>query len=212
VAKGLLKTVASWIKKDEPEKSLDYYLKARNGRKRDYVFDYGKSRKCPHRTLTALSIGGNWYRCADCNYAFDIVAAYQQPLHSLAIGSIMNALHFAKEFGSSSLQEVLRTPIGQYDGMSQKSALPEGMDFSQAAAALDTVNVNSLDGGDAELKELLESFWVSDESRAKRHKEIEGMDPSRRPELPVTKEALEAGDDHKPKSISRRSKARKKNN
>jgi hypothetical protein len=166
-----------------PETTRDFYIEARNGHKRDYVYDVHRANRCPHPRMVALSIGGNWYRCEDCNYAFDIVAAYAQPLHNLVIGGLLNALHFAKEHGTNALQEVLRTPIGQYDGTPQKPVLPEGMDFEDTVAALEAVNVNAEDGGHAQLSALVDTLWVSDKSRAKRIKELEdGSDGTPHPE------------------------------
>jgi hypothetical protein len=148
-----------------PGRTLDYFIKARNGNKRDYIQDYKKSKTCPHNTLTALAIGGTWYRCRDCNYAFDIVAAYQQPLHNLVIGGFLNALSFAKEFGGDALGEVLRRPIGQSDGTGHKPVLPEGMSFTDAISLLESVDVNAEDGGVEALKALLEEVWVGDDQK-----------------------------------------------
>ena len=145
---------------------LTLYIGAKSGKKRPYVYGFHKSRTCSHPQLVALSIGGNWYRCTDCNYAFDIVAAYQQPLHNLVIGGMLNALHFAKEYGIESLQTVLRTPIGQYDGEAHKPVLPDGMSFMDAAKLLEEVDVNTSDGGKAQLTKLLEDKWVMPPQRA----------------------------------------------
>jgi hypothetical protein len=155
-----------------PETTRDFYVKARSGKKRDYIYDVIKAGKCPHPRMVALSIGGNWYRCEECNYAFDIVAAYAQPVHNLVIGSMLNTLHFAKEYGANSLQEVLRTAIGQYDGTPQKPVLPEGMSFEDTLEALESVNVNTEDGGDKQLKALVDNVWVTDEARTKRLGEL----------------------------------------
>jgi len=168
-----------WFRKDDKEDqgqekalaetspglALEYFIEARNGKKRNYIQDYGKSKKCPHNNLTAFSVGGVWYRCHDCNYAFDIVVAYQQPLHNLVIGGFLNALSFAKEFGGHALGEVLRRPIGQSDGTGHKPVLPEGMSFSEAVNLLESIDVNSDDGGVAALKGLLEEVWVGDEQK-----------------------------------------------
>ena len=150
----------------EPELTKDYYIERRNGKKRNYIYDFAKARRCTHPHLTELAIGGSWYRCDDCNYAFNIVASSMQPLHNLVIGGILNALHFAKEYGGDSFNEVLRTPIGQYDGTSHKPAIPEGMTFADAIAALEVIDVNSEDHGQAELREVLESQWAGPKERA----------------------------------------------
>ena len=153
------------IEEQDSTKNLDIFIEARDGKKRNYIYDFGKALKCDHPSLKALSIGGTWYRCEKCNYALCIVSAYAQPLHSVVIGGILNALHFAKEFGGASLQEVLRRPIGQYDGTLQKPALPEGMDFSDAVAALEGIDVNAEDGGAAQLQTMLDEVWVAPKQR-----------------------------------------------
>lgn len=168
----------------DPRLSLDFFVQARNGKKRNYVFDFHKSRTCAHSRLTALSIGGNWYRCEECNYAFDIVAAYQQPLHNLILGGVLNALSFSKEFGAFALQEVLRTPIGQYDKSNHKPALPEGMSFTDAVMALEGVDIHAEDGGKAQLQQVLERFWVSEKERERRAKELGAGDGASRGQLP----------------------------
>ncbi len=145
----------------------DFFTKARGANKRNYIYDYGEAKTCPHNELTALATGGTWYRCKQCNYALDIVAANMQPLHSLVQGSLLNALHFAKEFGASSLFEVARTPIGQYDGAPHKPVLPEGVSMIEALALLDQVDVTAEDGGKAELKQLLEEVWSDPKQKAK---------------------------------------------
>jgi len=139
--------------------TLRFYVERRNGRKRDYIFDYGKSRKCDHASLKALARGGNVYRCLDCNYAFHINGAYQQPLHNEVILSAFTVFNFAKEFGMDSVGEVLRRPIGQSDGSPHKPVLPEGMSFMDVLEALEGVDVTTPDGGDEELKELIRYLW-----------------------------------------------------
>jgi hypothetical protein len=151
-----------------PEPTLDYYVERRDGRKRNYIYRWKKAEGCPHPHLVNLAIGGNWYRCTECNYAFDIVSAYVQPLHSLVIGGMLNALHFAKEFGSESFMEVLRRPIGQYDSKAHKPVLPEGMTFWDALKALDQIDVNSEDQGKGQLQQMLEELWVGPKERALR--------------------------------------------
>lgn len=146
--------------------SLGFYVRARNGRKRNYIFSYKKAKRCPHNRLTALAIGGSWYRCFDCNYAFNIVASNMQPLHNLLLGSFFNAMHFAKEFGIASTFEVLRRPIGQYDGMAHKPLLPEGKTLLDAFMLLEKVDVTAEDGGKSQLEALLEEEWVGPEERA----------------------------------------------
>ena len=160
---------------------LDYYIQRRSGRKRDYVYSYGESRTCPHSHLIEIVIGSGDYRCADCNYVFTIVSAKQKPLHHAAIQGIQTALYFAKEHGLDALQEVMRTPLGQYGGRAQKSVLPEGMTFEEAAKALEAINVNEEDGGSSALKELRDNLWVSKKSRVRRLKELEGVDDHRLP-------------------------------
>lgn len=146
-------------KEEADPKTLRYFIERRNGKKRNYIFDYSESRKCPHPELTATAVGGTWYRCKQCNYVFDIVAAYQQPIHHLVTGAMLTALHFAKEFGADALGEVLRRPMGQYDGSPHKPVLPEGMTFLDVLGVLEGIDVNSEDGGKAQLKALLADVW-----------------------------------------------------
>jgi hypothetical protein len=194
------------LNNENPRLGLDYFVEARNGRKRSYIYDYKKSRTCPHPNLIALNIGGNWYRCTKCNYAFDIVTAYQQPLHNLVIGGLLNAMHFAKEYGGHALGEVLRRPNGQADGSPHKPVLPEGMSFVDAIAALETVDVNSPDGGQEQLKEVLDLLWVGPKEkreqlentrRMQKKKELEGRADEQgktKGELPPVREHRGRGD------------------
>ena len=148
-----------------PEQTLEYFIEQRNGNKRNYIFDYGKSRRCDHPNLRVIARGGIVYRCLDCNYAFHIPGAYQQPLHNEVIQSAFNMLVFSKEFGSDALGEVLRRPIGQSDGSEQKPVLPEGMSFTDVMQLLDDIDVNALDGGMATLYKMLDEVWVNSEQR-----------------------------------------------
>jgi len=151
---------------EERDKNLDFFVEARNGFKRNYIYDYGESKTCDHTEMKSIARGGIGYRCTKCNYAFHIVAAYQQPLHNEIIQSMFNVLGFAKEFGTDSLQEVLRRPIGQNDGSSQKPVLPEGMSFEEAVALLEQVDVTTEDGGAEQLEALLETAWVGPKEKA----------------------------------------------
>ena len=148
-----------------PEQTLEYFIERRDGNKRNYIFDYGKSRRCDHPNLRVIARGGIVYRCLDCNYAFHIPGAYQQPLHNEVIQSAFNMLVFSKEFGSDALGEVLRRPIGQSDGTEQKPVLPEGMSFTDVMRLLDDIDVNTLDGGMATLYKMLDEVWVNSEQR-----------------------------------------------
>ena len=191
-------------KQTDPENTRDYYVEARNEKKRNYIFDYGVSRICSHPHLIELAMGGNKYRCAKCNWAFDIIVANQQSMHNLAIQSMFNMLHFAKEFGKNSLMEVMRTPIGQTDKTAQKPVLPEGMSVDDAFNAIDSIDVTTEDGGAEELRLMLEEQWVSEEERSKRLKALQGIDPARRPHVPGltdTKE-LQSGDSSEEKEVN----------
>jgi hypothetical protein len=146
------------ITRQDPS-TLQYYVKARNGKKRDYIFHYGDSRTCDHPEMVALARGGNVYRCRRCNYAFHINGAYQQPLHNELILAAFVIMNFGKEFGMDSVGEVLRTPIGQHDGSQHKPVLPEGMSFTDVMSALEDVDVTGPDGGKAALQVLLGDIW-----------------------------------------------------
>jgi hypothetical protein len=188
----------------DPENTRDYYVEARNGKKRDYIFDYGESRTCSHPHLIELALGGDTYRCAKCNWAFDIIVANQQSMHNLVIQSMFNMMHFAKEFGKNAFMEVLRTPIGQTDKTAQKPVLPEGMSVDDAFDALEGIDVTTEDGGAEELRLMLEEHWVSQEERSKRIKALQGIDPARRPHVPGltdTKE-LQSGDTDEEKEVN----------
>jgi hypothetical protein len=154
------KALARGREKSPPGQSLDFYIKARNGRKRNYIFDYSKAKNCSHPQLVEMAIGGTWYRCTQCNYALCITSAYMQPVHNVAIGSLFNLMHFSKEFGMNSLNEVVRRPIGQLDGTLHKPVIPEGMSLNDALAALEEINVNDTDGGKEALRTLLAEVWV----------------------------------------------------
>ena len=132
-------------------------------------------RHCPHPSLKVMAIGSTAYRCEECNWTFDIVTANAQPLHNRVLGDMMNMLHFVKEFGVGSFEEVLRTPIGQYDKTPQKPAIPEGVSIAQAIPLVDEVDVTAEDGGKAELAALLDQVWVSDEERERRLKQLKGI-------------------------------------
>jgi len=149
-----------------PENTLDYFIERRSDKKRNYVFDYGKSKTCDHPTLRVIARGGIVYRCLECNYAFHIVGGYQQPLHNEVIQSAFNVVVFAKEFGSNALSEVLRRPIGQHDGSPHKPVLPEGMSFMDVLELVEGVDVNAEDGGIAQVYKLLDEVWVGPKERA----------------------------------------------
>jgi hypothetical protein len=148
-----------------PELSLDYYIQRRSGKKRNYVFDYGKSKTCDHPRLRVLARGGIVYRCLECNYAFHIVGGYQQPLHNEVIQAAFSIFVFAKEFGKDALGEVLRRPIGQHDGSPHKPVLPEGMSFQDVLGMLEEVDVTAEDGGIEHLYKLLDEVWVGPKER-----------------------------------------------
>jgi hypothetical protein len=154
-----------------PEQTLEYFIERRGGNKRNYIFDYGKSRRCDHPNMRVIARGGIVYRCLDCNYTFHIPGAYQQPMHNEVIMAAFTMLVFSKEFGSDALGEVLRRPIGQHDGTEQKPVLPEGMSFTDVLALLDGVDVNETDGGVAQLYTMLEQVWVNPEQRKLREAE-----------------------------------------
>ena len=173
-----------------PEQTLEYFIERRGGNKRNYIFDYGKSRRCDHPNLRVIARGGIVYRCLDCNYAFHIPGAYQQPLHNEVIQSAFNMLLFSKEFGSDALGEVLRRPIGQIDGGEQKPVLPQGMSFTDVMQLFDGIDVNAIDGGMTELHQMLDELWVNPAQRQLREEENQRQkrqlagksDPSDEPE------------------------------
>lgn len=162
--------------------TLRYYIEARNGNKRDYIFDYGTSRTCDHPEMVALARGGNVYRCTACNYAFHINGAYQQPLHNELILASFVIMNFGKEFGMDAVGEVLRTPIGQVDGSQHKPVLPEGMSFMDVMNLLEGVDVTTEDRGKAALQALLGDIW---EAQAPRLSEGVGGDTNNGPEKAI---------------------------
>ena len=177
-----------------PGSTLDYYVKRRSGKKRNYVFDYGKSRTCDHPEMRLVARGGIVYRCLRCNYAFHIVGGYQQPLHNEVIQSAFNLLVFGKEFGLDSLGEVLKRPIGQHDSSPHKPVLPEGMSFMDVLELLEGVDVNADDGGAEQIYKLLDEVWVGSKERA-----LADADAARQIEQleeAATKKALMAGGVH----------------
>lgn len=146
-------------KKALSEETLAFYVEARTGKKRNYIFDYSKSRSCDHSNLKVIARGGIVYRCSDCNYAFHITGGYQQPLHNEVIMAAFTMLNFSKEFGMHAVGEVLRRPIGQNDGSMHKPVLPEGMSFTDVLDALEAIDVNSEDGGQYQLRALISHVW-----------------------------------------------------
>ena len=185
---------AGGLQKFMPEAALEYFIERRSGKKRNYIFDYHKSKICDHPELRAVARGGIVYRCLKCNYAFHIVGGYQQPLHNEVIQSAFNLFVFAKEFGGESLGEVLRRPIGQHDGTPHKPVLPEGMSFTDVVAMLDEVDVNTEDGGIAQVYKLLDEVWVG-----KKELTLAEKDAARQLEQEAERKALRAGNGDKPK-------------
>lgn len=160
------------------ERTYDFFVKARNGRKRDFIFSYGKARTCPHRNLVTTAVGGNTYRCTECNYFYTIVAAYVEPMHLATVKAAYQLLHYAKEFGLPALQETLRQPHGQSDGTPHKGVIPDGMNMGDVLAAMDGINVLGPDRGAAELKALVESVWPSEAEFQRRIEALHGSDLS----------------------------------
>ena len=154
------------VEKFEPQHTLDYFVEARSENKRNYIFDYGKSRTCDHPEMKIIARGGNLYRCTECNYAFQWPGAIQWPLHFTVIQGIQSAVAFAKEFGMEAVQEVLRRPIGTYDGSPHKPVLPEGMSLMDTLALMDGVDVTVEDGGKAQLEAIHKLFFVNPENKA----------------------------------------------
>jgi len=152
---------------DELAKTLDFYVSARDGRKRNYIYDYKKSTTCDHPSLKVVARGGIVYLCMECNYTFHITGAYQQPWHNEVIMAFFTVLGFSKEHGMAALGEVLRRPIGQMDGSPHKPVLPEGMSFIDTLRALEEVDVNTDDKGAAKLRELIEAVWEAPVVQAK---------------------------------------------
>ena len=152
-----------------PEHTLEYALEARGTNKRNYVFNYGKSKNCNHDTLKSYIKGYQRYRCADCHYVFNIVAATQQPMHHLFVESIMNTQAFVKEFGLAAALEVAHRDLGQLDGTPQKPALPDGMTIEDTWELFDKVDVTAEDEGKEELRKLYEQMWElpSEERKAR---------------------------------------------
>lgn len=164
-------------REQDPAKTLDWYIQKRNGKKRDYVFSVSKMRTCPHNHLHAMVVGGIKYRCEDCNWCFDIVTTYAQPLHNVVVGSLLQVMHSAKEFGIDAVQEMLRTPKGQHEYDYHLPALPEGISFWDAVQAMEQIDINRPDQGAGQLRALLERYWVSDAERQRRHKELAAANP-----------------------------------
>ena len=158
------------------ELTREFYVKSRSnlGKKRNYVYNFAKARTCPHPNLVAMSIGGSTYRCTECNYTFDIVAANMQPLHNRVLGDMFNVLHFAKEFGGFALQEVLRTPIGQYDSTPHKPAIPDGHTILDALLLMDQIDVTLPDGGKAQVAQLMDRVWTNEQERLRKQLQLEG--------------------------------------
>jgi hypothetical protein len=173
--------------------SLQYALEARGPNKRNYVFDYGKSRNCPHDNLRSVIHGTPLYRCQDCNYVFSIVAAYQQPLHHIFTQSLMIAQSVAKEFGYNAAMEMAHRDVGQMDGTAQKPALPDGMTLEDTMLLFDSIDVTTEDGGNEQLTELYKQMWELpseerkarvDAIRAKQYQERKAIEEAQRGQLP----------------------------
>lgn len=175
---------------DETRLTYAYTVKARNGKKRDYIYDFSKARKCPHRHLVATAVGGNTYRCPDCNYFYTIVTAYAEPMHLAVVKAAYQLLHFGKEFGAPALEEVLRQPHGQHEDGPQMGVLPDGMTLVDAVLALEQVNVHSPDRGDAEMRALVEAIWPSTVEIKRRIKALRGSDNPEKQQLAGRLESL----------------------
>ena len=171
---GALELAPQAVQKHELTREFYGKSRAAAGRKRPYIYNFHKARICSHPNLVAMSIGGSAYRCTECNYSFDIVAANMQPLHNRVLGDMFNVLHFAKEFGGFALQEVLRTPIGQYDSSPHKPAIPDGHTIFDALLLLDQVDVTVADGGKGQVAALLEQVWTNDQERLRKRLQLEG--------------------------------------
>lgn len=164
------------LQEDSQELTYDFYVKARNGNKRDFIFSWAKARKCSHPNLVITAIGGNTYRCTECNYFYTIVSAYVEPMHLATVKAAYQLLHFGKEFGVAALQEVLRQPHGQSDGTPHKGVIPDNMTLSDTLLALETVNVNSPDKGRAEMAALVEAVWPNEVEVQRRIEALQGSD------------------------------------
>ena len=178
---------------EEEALTYDFWIKARGERKRDFIFSYAEQHKCDHPNLVITALGGNTYRCTKCNLFVTIVTAFAEPMHLATVKAAYQLLHFAKEFGVSALQEVLRQPHGQSDGSPHKGVVPDGMTFINALEALDTVNVNAEDGGAAELKALVETVWPSEREIKRRIKALRGSEaPGKQEQADALEKILEA--------------------
>jgi hypothetical protein len=185
-------------------------IKAASEKKRNYIFDFSKALRCPHRTMRLMVVGGNTYRCEDCNYAFEIPGANLRPLHSVVQGAFLQIQHFAKEFGSAAVSEVARLPIGQHEMPYQMPAIPPGMTLAEALKLMDEVDVTELDHGRAQLDKVLLAHYVPPDVKARRLAELKDKPALLRGE-PVdpdtvatesTKRALEAhGSDTRPREL-----------
>jgi hypothetical protein len=152
------------IDKFVPEHSLDYFIGKRGTNKRDYIFRYKKARSCDHPRLDIIARGGNQYHCPDCNYTFQIGGVFVQPEHFNVIMSMFTIMRFVRLYGTDSLQEVWRRPIGQTDGTPHKPVLPEGMSVDDVFAALDEVDS---DASPEEMAALRDFLWVGPKERKK---------------------------------------------
>lgn len=154
----------------EEEHTLDFYVQARDGRKRNYIYDYGESITCDHSNLKSIARGGIVYLCLDCNYTFHLTGAYQQPWHNEVIMAFFTIMGFTKEHGMDALGEVIRRPIGQMDGSPHKPVLPEGLSFLDTLKALEEVDINTDDKGAKQLRVMLEQLWEAPVLQAKLEK------------------------------------------
>jgi len=138
----------------QEENTRDYFVAQRSDGKRNYRFDYGKSRTCTHPRLTEIVIGASYYRCEECNFAFTIESGTAMPLHHVPKMALQLMAAFSKEFGMASLQEVIRWPTGTADGTPNKPAVPEGMSVLDLLGLLETVDTTTEDGGKTQLREI----------------------------------------------------------
>ena len=174
------------IQEFEPEHTLDYYVEARGEKKRNYIFRYKDAETCDHPEMKIIARGGNLYRCTTCNYAHQWPGAITWPLHFTVIQGAQSILQFAKEFGASAMQEVLRRPIGTTDGTPHKPVLPEGKSFVDVLELFERVDTTVEDGGKAQLESIHDMFFVGTKERA--------LEDKRQAKMKVKQ--LEAGNEH----------------
>lgn len=132
---------------DNGQHPLNFKAKTRTSKK-PYIFDFHAARLCTHPVLREVVQGSHKYRCGMCNYDFWLPSATMWPAHWGPIMAALEMIKFVRDFGLEALEQVYKTPIGQYDGSEHKPVLPEGKSLLEVLQEMDDIDIRELAGGE----------------------------------------------------------------